>query len=138
MKLSTLLRNRESLLRRAQLANLAYAYSTLRLLADRIARARLAGWVHLRQADEDDEIEATTLTALEGSQSQIEEHFTDQDIMDLADAIAFALDEERIDLEFPLEELRERFVDGLRDELRDAGVSLDLENRMDIHTHPGT
>ena len=138
MKLSTLLANRRSLLRRVQLANLAYAYSTLRLLADRIARAKLVGWVRLSQgsSDEQEAAQEPALTALEGNQSLIEEHFTEQEIIDMADSIAFAIDEDDLEIEFPIEELRERFVDPLRAELVDAGVSLDIENRLDIHTHP--
>jgi hypothetical protein len=138
MKLSTLLANRSSLLRRAQLANLAYAYSTLRLLADRIARAKLTGWVRLRQAGVNEDPYEASLDALEGNQSLIEEHFTDQEIVEMADSIAFAEDADTLDIEFPIEELREKFVDPLRLELKDAGVTLDIENRLDIHTHPST
>jgi hypothetical protein len=136
MKLSTLLSNRSSLLRRAQLANLAFAYSTLRLLADRVARAKLTGWVRLSQTGPDEEPSYARLTALEGNQSLIEEHFTEQEILDLADSIAFAIDADELEMEFSIEELREKFVDPLRAELIEAGVSLDIENRLDIHSHP--
>lgn len=102
MKLSKLLATRKSIIRQANLANLAYAYLTLKRLADRTANAQLTGLVHLRQSPEEEPTDWATLTALEGNQSVIEEHFDDDDIMDLADAIAFALESPPLDIKFRL------------------------------------
>ena len=93
MKLSQLLATRKTIIRQANLANLAYAYATLTRLATRVAAARLHGLVQLRQAGSGDQEEPhwASLTALEGNQSVIEEHFDDDDLMALADAIVFAV-----------------------------------------------
>ena len=64
MKLSKLLATRQRLLRQTQLANLAYAYPTLRRFAVRIGNANLSGLVKLRPADPEDESYWATLTAL--------------------------------------------------------------------------
>jgi hypothetical protein len=126
MNLSKLLATRQALLRQTQLANLAHAYVTLRRLSARIAAANLHGLVKLRPADPDDDCFWTTLTALEGNQSVIEEHFSDQELLELADAISCATDSEFTELEFRLEELGDQFVAPLRSALEDAGVILDL------------
>ena len=49
-KLSTLLTQRQALLRQARLANLAFAYTTLMEFAHRIARAQLSGRVTLKHS----------------------------------------------------------------------------------------
>jgi hypothetical protein len=125
MKLSKLLATRQGILRQARLANLAYAYTTLKRLADRIANARLSGAVRLQPADPTEERYWATLTALEGNQSVIEEQFSDQDILDLADATVFAIGGEFAAIEFPLENLREQFVAPIRELLDEAGVIVD-------------
>ncbi|HVU36578.1 MAG TPA: hypothetical protein VHE61_24270 [Opitutaceae bacterium] len=126
MKISELLATRQALLRQTQLANLAYAYSTLHRLATRITRANLRGLVRLLPAEPAEERFWATLIALEGNQSVIEEHFGDQEIIELADAIAFATDGEFSALEFRLEELGDQFLPPLRHVLQQAGVELDL------------
>ena len=127
MKLSMLLLHRETLLRQTHLANLAFAYRTLGGFAARIARARLAGTVCLKQAAPDAGCYCATLTALEGSQSVIEEHFTDEDIMNLADIIAFTMGAHPLDLEFRLEELPAKFLGSVRRELEKGGVTFDSD-----------
>src|SRR4051812_44437616 len=126
MKLSKLLANRQSIVRRAYLANLADVYRTLVVFSDRIARARLSGWVHLTHANEDEERYWPSLRAMEGSQSVIEEHFTDTEIFDLAEAVAFISEDQDLNLEFPLEELHERFAVPLRAELEECGVAVNI------------
>jgi len=86
MNISRLLATRQALLRQTQLANLAFAFCTLRSFGTRIARAGLRGRVKLRPADPADDCYWTTLTALEGSQAVIEEHFSDRDLLELVDA----------------------------------------------------
>ncbi len=125
MKLSMLLVHRANLLRQTRLSNLAFAHEKLREFAARIARARLAGAVSLQGAAPDAERYWATLTAREGSQSVIEEHFTDEDIMNLADVIAFTTGETTPDLAFRLEELADRFLTPVRAELERAGVTID-------------
>jgi hypothetical protein len=128
MKLSKLLTNRAMILRRAYLANLAGAYHTLSAFSQRIARARLGGLVNLKHAEMSEERYWPALRALEGNQSVIDEHFTDEDILELADAVAFATDEEALDLDFQLEELYDKFAAPLRFELERAGVTIDLKS----------
>jgi hypothetical protein len=64
------------------------------------------------------------LTALEGSQAVIEEHFTDEDIVDLAELLAYATDSEEVDETFRLEQLGVRYLTPLRRELEQSGVVL--------------
>jgi hypothetical protein len=125
MKLSKLLATRQGILRQAWLANLGYAYATLKTLADRVETAQLSGRVRLQPADPTEERYWAALTALEGNQSVIEEHFSDQDVLDLADAAVFAVGAEFGEIEFPLENLAEQFVAPIRTTLDQAGVILD-------------
>jgi uncharacterized protein YgfB (UPF0149 family) len=133
MKLSQLLATRKTIIRQANLANLAYAYVTLTRLADRVAAARLHGLVMLRQAGGEEEPHWASLTALEGNQSVIEEHFDDDDLMALADAIAYAVGHDLTDLEFNLEELSGKYVAPLRHALDKAGVAIDLAEQTSDH-----
>ena len=66
-----------------------------------------------------------TLTALEGSQSVIEEHFTEEDLTELADLLVFITGEEEIDITIQLEELPGRFQRPLRVRLERSGVVFD-------------
>jgi len=135
MKLSQLLATRKTIIRQANLANLAYAYMTLTRLATRVAAARLHGLVHLRQAGGDqEEPHWASLTALEGNQSVIEEHFDDDDLMALADAIVFAVGHEFPEIEFNLEELSGKYVAPLRHALEKAGVAIDLADQLHEQT----
>lgn len=125
MKLSHLLRQRPALLQQARLTNLAFAYARLGEFATRIARARLHGEVNLKQANAEAELPWASLTALTGSQSVIEEHFTDEDLMDFADLAAFVTGEKNLDATFPIEHVSEKFLAPLRRQLEQAGVMID-------------
>jgi hypothetical protein len=125
MKLSSLLNQRLSILQHAQLANLAFAYVLLDDFSTRIARARLGGEVRLRHPTAETEQYTALLTALEGSQSVIEEHFTEEDLVGFADVIAFLTGDGELDLTFRLEDLADRFLHPLRVRLERAGVVFD-------------
>jgi hypothetical protein len=128
MKLSTLISVRTALLRRAHLANLALAYETLRGFARRIERARLTGRVVLQPAAPEAGRFCATLTAIEGSQSVLEEHFSDEDLMELGDVLGFTLGERSgapREIAFRLENFAESFLAPLRAELVEAGVAID-------------
>jgi hypothetical protein len=122
-KLSTLLQRRAVLLEQARLANLALAYRTLDDFARRIARGRLVGPVTLEPADTDAGRYWATLTAREGSQAVIEEHFADEDLMDLADIIAFVRGAEEATVTFRLEDFAANFVAPVRAALEREGVA---------------
>lgn len=128
MKLSKLLATRQALLRQAQLANLAFAYGTLERFAARIANANLRGLVKLRPPEPADERFWASLRALEGNQSVLEEHFADHELIEFADAMAFAAEGEFSELDFRLEELHEKYLTPLRHMLELSGVELDLAN----------
>lgn len=124
-KLSILLAERERLLRQARLANLAFAFETLRQFERRITRAGLQGAVTLAPPAPDEERFCATLTALESNQSVIEEHFTDEDLMELADVIQFIAGTPADEIGFRLEEVGEAFLAPVRAELEREGVSID-------------
>lgn len=132
MKLSKLLASRQSILRQAHLAALAHALVTMKRLADRVQTAKLRGRVRLQPANPHEERYWPTLTALESNQSLLEEHFSDEDLVDLADAAVLAVESDYSELEFRIEDLPEKFVQPLRATLEEAGVALDL----DIRTQP--
>lgn len=127
MKISKLLDSHRVLLQQARLANLAQAFLTLRRFAERVRRSRLGGLVQLRQPDAAEERLWASLTALEGSQAVIEEHFTDEELMEFADAVAFLHETNALDVTFRLEHLAALFVQPLEAELRRCGVEFDLE-----------
>lgn len=133
MKFSELLKTRQSLLRQAHLANLAFSYDTLRRIGDRVEKARLQGRVRLRSADEDEATPAS-LTALDGSQAVIEEHFADEDVHHLADSIAFSLETPFSEIELRLEDIGDKFGAALRHELDEAGVLMDPSERIENNT----
>ncbi len=125
MKLDHLLRHRSALLRQTRLANLAFAFAELSRFAERIARGNLRGEVTLEAADHATGRDWPTLVAEDGSQAVIEEHFLDQDILDLADLLAFTSGNPAHDtFTFRLEEFDRRFRDPVREELAAAGVEL--------------
>lgn len=135
MHLRHLLQQRDDLLRQTRLANAAFAYHRLSEFAQRIARVRLAGAVALRLGD--DERPWPGLVALEGSQAVIQEHFLDEEIVELADILAFlgeVPDGRGVTLR--LEELAARFLLPLRRELEAAGVALD-EAARETKESPG-
>jgi hypothetical protein len=125
LKISKLLSQRDAMLRQAHLANLAFAYTKLADFAARIERARLRGIVSLKRSPPTGDRVGAALAALSGNQSVIEEHFTDEDVGDLADVIAFITGEGDVDLTFSLEDLGGNFLGPLRRELEQQGVALD-------------
>ena len=127
MKLSHLLQQREVLLRQTRLANLAYAYRRFGEFAMRVELGGLGGRVSLQPVDPAAERYWPILTALEGNQSVIEEHFTEEDIMELADLIVFVTGESDVERIFRLEEMEEQFVTPLRRFLLQSGVVLEQD-----------
>ncbi len=127
MKLSKLLHQREALLRQTRLANLAYAYRRFGDYAERITNANLRGKVCLSPADPSTERYWPVLTALECSQSVIEEHFTDEDILELEELLFFVTGEDGEATTFRLETIEARFMRPLRRQLLHAGITLEPE-----------
>jgi hypothetical protein len=128
MKLSALLASRPTILRQAALAHTAAAWFTLHRVSSRIAAARLKGVVHLRQGDPAvTEAPWATLTSDDIRASVLEEHFTEDDLLEIADALAFATDSPFADLEFSLETLEDAYAAPLLHTLQKAGVTLDLD-----------
>ena len=125
MEIDHLLRQRSALLRRTRLANLAYAFAELGVFAGRIDRANLRGAVTLHPADPAAGRAWPSLVAEQGSQSVLEEHFLEDELLDLADLLAFATGTElRSPLEFRLEDFDQRFRAGLRRDLEKAGIEV--------------
>lgn len=126
ISLTQLLQAREALVRRATLANMAYGYQLLSEFSERIRRAGLRGLVAVRSPETSGENWAS-LVALEGSQSRLDEHFSEEDVMDLTDAIRYVTGGEiHIDLTFRIEDVAQMFLVPLRDTLQGFGVILDL------------
>ena len=128
MKTSKLLATHHAIIQQARLANCAQAYITLRRFAERVRRARLSGSVNLRQPKATEGRFWASLTALEGNQSVLDEHFSDEEIMEFADAVAFARDNSELDSTFRLEAMRVEFVTPLETTLKQSSVVLDLED----------
>ena len=127
MKLSQLLRARDGLLQQLNLANLAFAYHVLAVFAARVTRGRLAGEITLKSADPASDRYWPSLIALDFNQSLIEEHFSDEDISELSDAIAYLSAAETVDLTCRIETLAPRYLGPLRTRLAQSGVDLALE-----------
>jgi hypothetical protein len=125
MEINHLLRQRSALLRRTRLANVAYAYAELGAFAGRIERGNLRGAVTLHPADPAAGRAWPGLVAEEGSQAVLDEHFLEEELLDLADLLAFATGTEPGKaFSFRLEEFARRFRHPLRQELKGAGVEL--------------
>ncbi len=123
MNFHQLLHHRTALLQQARLANLAFAWQRLDAWAQRIARARLRGEVALQLADPAGDRAWPQLLAHTGSQAVIEEHFTDEEIVELADILAFLAEDPRaVEFTFQLEEMGARFLPAIQHELAQAGV----------------
>lgn len=126
IKLTQLLQERELLVRRATLANMAYGYQLLSGFSERIRRVGLQGLVTVRSPEINGQNWAE-LVAIEGSQARINEHFSEEDVMDLTDAIRYVTGGEiHIDVTFRIENLADMFLAPLRDTLKDFNVILDL------------
>lgn len=125
MEIHHLLRQRSALLQRTRLANVAYAYAELGVFAGRIERGNLRGAVTLHPADPAAARAWPVLVAEEGSQAVLDEHFLEEELLDLADLLVFATDNEPgRPLAFCLEEFERRFRYPLRQELKGAGIEL--------------
>jgi hypothetical protein len=124
MNISHLLAHRDAYLARARLANLACAHEKLRNFADRLARAGITGSVRLRSTGPDDEPSVPTLAGLDSHPAVIEEHFTDEDAVDLVDVLRFLRGEEAVDLVIAAPDIPTTLLAPIQAELRRAGVSL--------------
>lgn len=134
MKLSALLASRSTILRQAALAHTAAAWLTLQHASLRIAAAGLHGTVRLRQADPaEDDAPWATLTSDVIRPSVLAEHFTDDDILELAEAVAYVSDADFADVEFPIESIGETYATPLLRSLKESGVTLDIEE-LQIHS----
>ena len=125
MNLSKLIASRETVLARARLANIAFAYATLTSFSAVVRRGQLSGLVRLQQPNEKEERFWASLTALSGNQSVLDEHFSDEDVALMADAVAFATPGVGLDITFALENLENEFIAPLEIALQRAGVALD-------------
>lgn len=131
IKLTQLLQARDLLVRRATLANMAFGYRLLSKFTERIRRANLRGLVNIRSPEAKADNWAM-LTAVEGSQSRIEEHFSEEDVMDLTDAVRYVTGGDiHMDLTFRIEQLGEMFLVPLRETLLGYGVVFDLPANAD-------
>lgn len=133
MKLSALLASRSTILRQAALAHAAAAWLTLNNASRRVALAGLHGDVRLRQTDPDEgEAPWASLTSDTIRASVLEEHFTEDDLVELAEAVAYATDSPSADVEFPIESLGDLYATPLLQTLEKAGVVIDVdESRID-------
>ena len=123
MKFTQLLHQRDALIRQARLANVAFAYQRLGDFAARIARARLRGAVTLHGGDPAADQPWPRLVADEGSQAALEEHFLDEDVIELADILAFLHEAGPItELSFRIEDIGPRYLSRLRHELELAHI----------------
>lgn len=138
MKLSYLISQRKTLLLRTHLANLAYLYLQLETLASRLNGAQLRGLVRLQPRDPSAERYWPILAAIDGNQSVIEEHFTDANIADLADAMAFNGCREDESTDFRLEELEKVLLNPIRNELIKSGVQLEHGTRSKSASETGS
>lgn len=128
MTIHHLLQQRADLLRQARLANAAHAFARLGAFARCAARARLRGAVAVRPADLAADRPWAELTALEGAQSVLEEHFLDSELAELAEVLAFVREEAGgAEFTFRWEDLAQRFRPALRRELERAGVAVEEE-----------
>lgn len=125
MNFHQLLQQRDAVLRRARQANLAYAYARLGLFAERIARSRLRGVVAVRPGDPAGGQPWPGLVALEGSQAVLDEHFLDEEMVELTDILAFLGEDLPADgFRLRLEDLATRYLPRLRQELVAEGIDV--------------
>lgn len=123
MKFSQLLQQRDALLRQARLANIAFAYAWLQAFVARADRAGLRGVFTLRDGDPADGQPWPTLRADTASPAVVAEHFLEEDIVELADILAYVYNDGRpAEREFQWEELAQTVVPALRRELEEAGI----------------
>lgn len=126
MKLSELLAARPAILRHALLAHTAAAWATLHRLAGRVAANQLRGRVRLTRDNPATQPAWPELTSCELPASVLSEHFTEDDVFALAEALALATDREELNLTFELEELGPAYAAPLLQTLVKAGIQPDL------------
>lgn len=124
MNLSTLLASRDHLNEQARLANTAFAYVTLERCAQVARRAGITGLVRLQQPNEQEERYWATLSPMWANPSVVEEHFSEDDVAALADAVAYATGSTPLDVVFPIEDIVMEFGRPLEATLSSAGVRL--------------
>lgn len=124
-RLSTLLKRRQDLLQQVRLANLAFAYTVLQRFRNCVQRAQLVGRVTLKHASPQADLYWASLTAHDVNASVIEEHFSDDDIMELSDVLAFVTGNDAVEITFDVEDVADLFLLPLRVELESEGVSID-------------
>jgi len=128
MNISKLLASRKTLIERTRLANLAFAYATLKRFAGIARRARLTGLVRVKLPDHRAECLCAEIVALSGNQSVIEEHFSDDDIVAIADAIAFTANADDTEIVLRIDDIPTAYLVPLMSALKRAGVSWDRES----------
>lgn len=104
---------------------MAYAYATLNRLLLVIRRGQLSGLVRLQQPDEKEERYWATLSALSGSQAVLDEHFSEDDVAEMADAVAFASPGRGLDVTFALDRLETEYIAPLFIALERAEVAVE-------------
>jgi hypothetical protein len=123
MNFLQLLHQRDALLRQARLANLAFAHERLGEFARRLGRAGVAGPVSLHPVDPEADRFLPVLVAHAASQAVIDEHFLDEDAVELADILGFLSDEGLpVDFTFTAGDLADRWLPLLGRELARGGV----------------
>lgn len=125
MHFAELLHRRARLLQQARLANLAFAHARLADYAHRIERAGLRGSATLQPADPAADQFWPTLNSESAAQSVIDEHFLDEDVLELEEIVTFLQAEGfAVDETVELADLGRRLLPQLRRELLRAGVTM--------------
>lgn len=89
MNFAELLHQRDGLLQQARLANLAFAHERLAEYAHRLGRAGLSGAITVQPADPAAEIGWPTLVAPDIAPAVLDEHFLDEDAVELDELLEF-------------------------------------------------
>ena len=123
MNLQNLLRNRAALLRHARLANLAFAHEQLREFARQLQRAGVYGPVTILHADLRRSRLTPVLVASDASPAVVEEHFLEETIAQVADALRLLTqDGFHVRPVFTADELQECLLPLVRHRLEREGV----------------
>lgn len=125
MNLSKLLSRRESLRRQTYLANLGFAYLQLCEFELRFQRARLRGLARVSGCRPEEERYCATFTVEGCSPAVIEEHFTDTQVFELAEVLAFVQPQHGTEFSFSVERFGAQVIAPVRRELEAAGIAVD-------------